>query len=36
MLAGPALVLLAITLLLALPVIVRASHIDPKIMLRAE
>jgi putative ABC transport system permease protein len=36
MLTGPALVLLAIALLLALPVIVRASRIDPKIMLRAE
>jgi ABC-type antimicrobial peptide transport system permease subunit len=36
MLAGPALVLLAIALLSALPVIVRASRIDPKIMLRAE
>lgn len=36
MLAGPALVLLAITLLSALPVMVRASRIDPKIMLRAE
>jgi len=36
MLIGPALVLLAISLLLALPVIVRASRIDPKLMLRAE
>jgi ABC-type antimicrobial peptide transport system permease subunit len=36
MLTGPALVLLAIALLSALPVIVRASRIDPKIMLRAE
>jgi predicted permease len=36
MLAGPALVLLAIALLSALPAIVRASRIDPKIMLRAE
>ena len=36
MLTGPALVLLAIALLLALPVIVRAARIDPKIMLRAE
>jgi putative ABC transport system permease protein len=36
MLAGPALVLLAIALLSALPVIVRASRIDPTIMLRAE
>ena len=36
MLAGPALFLLAIALLSALPVIVRASRIDPKIMLRAE
>jgi putative ABC transport system permease protein len=36
MLAGPAVVLLAIALVLALPVIVRASRIDPKIMLRAE
>jgi len=36
MLAGPALVLLAIALLSALPVIVRASRIDPKDMLRAE
>jgi putative ABC transport system permease protein len=36
MLAGPALVLLAIALLSALPVVARASRIDPKIMLRAE
>ena len=36
MLTGPALVLLAIALLSALPVIARASRIDPKIMLRAE
>jgi putative ABC transport system permease protein len=36
MLAGPALVLFAISLLFALPVILRASRIDPKIMLRAE
>jgi ABC-type antimicrobial peptide transport system permease subunit len=36
MLTGPALVLLAIALLFALPVIVRASRIDPKVMLRAE
>ena len=36
MLTGPALVLLAIALLSALPVIVRALRIDPKIMLRAE
>jgi hypothetical protein len=36
MLTGPASVLLAIALLSALPVIVRASRIDPKIMLRAE
>ncbi len=36
MLTGPALVLFAIALLSALPVIVRASRIDPKIMLRAE
>jgi putative ABC transport system permease protein len=36
MLAAPALVLLAISLLFALPVIVRASRIDPKLMLRAE
>jgi putative ABC transport system permease protein len=36
MLAGPALVLLAIALLSALPVMARASRIDPKIMLRAQ
>ncbi|MGA3226853.1 MAG: ADOP family duplicated permease [Acidobacteriaceae bacterium] len=36
MLTAPALVLLAIALLFALPVILRASRIDPKIMLRAE
>jgi putative ABC transport system permease protein len=36
MLTGPALVLLAIALLSALPVIARASRIDPTIMLRAE
>jgi predicted lysophospholipase L1 biosynthesis ABC-type transport system permease subunit len=36
MLAGPALILLTIALLSALPVITRASRIDPKIMLRAE
>ena len=36
MLTGPALVLLAIALLSALPVIARAARIDPKIMLRAE
>ena len=36
MLAGPALVLLAIALLSALPVIARASRFDPKIMSRAE
>jgi putative ABC transport system permease protein len=36
MLIGPALVLFAIALLSALPVIARASRIDPKIMLRAE
>jgi hypothetical protein len=36
MLTGPALVLLAIALLSALPVIARASRIDPKTMLRAE
>ena len=36
MLIGPALVLLAIALLSALPVIGRASRIDPKMMLRAE
>ena len=36
MLAGPALVILAMALLSALPVIIRASRIDPKIMLRAE
>jgi len=36
MLTGPALVLLAIALLSVLPVIARASRIDPKIMLRAE
>ena len=36
MLTGPALVLFAIALLSALPVIARASRIDPKIMLRAE
>ena len=36
MLTGPALVLLAIALLSALPVIARASRIDPKIMWRAE
>ena len=36
MLTGPAFVLLAIALLSALPVIARASCIDPKIMLRAE
>jgi putative ABC transport system permease protein len=36
MLTGPALVLLAIALLSALPVIARASRIDPKVMLRAE
>jgi putative ABC transport system permease protein len=36
MLIGPALVLLAIAFLSALPVIARASRIDPKIMLRAE
>jgi putative ABC transport system permease protein len=36
MLAAPAVVLLAISLLFALPVIVRASRIDPKLMLRAE
>jgi len=36
MLTAPALVLLAIALLFALPVTLRASRIDPKIMLRAE
>jgi putative ABC transport system permease protein len=36
MLAGPALIVLAMALLSALPVIIRASHIDPKVMLRAE
>ncbi len=36
MLAAPALVLFAISLLFALPVILRASRIDPKLMLRAE
>jgi predicted lysophospholipase L1 biosynthesis ABC-type transport system permease subunit len=36
MLAGPALVLLVIALMSALPVIVRASRIDPMMMLRAE
>jgi ABC-type lipoprotein release transport system permease subunit len=36
MLAGPALVLLAIALLSASPAIARASRIDPKIMLRAQ
>ena len=36
MLAGPALVLLMIALLTALPVVARASRIDPKMMLRAE
>jgi putative ABC transport system permease protein len=36
MLTGPALVVLAMALLSALPVIIRASRIDPKIMLRAE
>jgi putative ABC transport system permease protein len=36
MLPGPAFVLLAIALLLGLPVIVRVSRIDPKIMLRAD
>jgi len=36
MLTSPALVLLAIALLSALPVIARASRIDPKLMLRAE
>jgi putative ABC transport system permease protein len=36
MLVGPALVLVAISLVFALPVIVRASRIDPKLMLRAE
>ena len=36
MLIGPALVLVAIALVFAVPVIVRASHIDPKLMLRAE
>jgi hypothetical protein len=36
MLMGPALVLLAIALLSAFPVLARASRIDPKIMLRAE
>jgi putative ABC transport system permease protein len=36
MLTAPALVLLAISLLFAVPVILRASRIDPKIMLRAE
>jgi putative ABC transport system permease protein len=36
MLTGPALVLLAIALLSALPVIARASRIDPRMMLRAE
>jgi putative ABC transport system permease protein len=36
MLTAPALVLLAIALLSALPVIARASRIEPKIMFRAE
>jgi predicted permease len=36
MLIGPAIVLLAISMLFALPVILRASRIDPKLMLRAE
>jgi putative ABC transport system permease protein len=36
MLTGPALVVLAMALLSALPVVIRASRIDPKIMLRAE
>jgi putative ABC transport system permease protein len=36
MLAAPAILLLAITLLSALPVIGRASRIDPNVMLRAE
>ncbi len=36
MLAGPSLVLLAIALLSALPVLARVSRIDPTIMLRAE
>jgi putative ABC transport system permease protein len=36
MLIGPAVVLLAIALLSAMPVIARASRIDPKMMLRAE
>jgi putative ABC transport system permease protein len=36
MLTGPALLVLAMALLSALPVILRASRIDPKLMLRAE
>ncbi len=36
MLAGPALVLFATALLSALPAVVRVSHIDPVVMLRAE
>jgi putative ABC transport system permease protein len=36
MLIGPALILLVIALASALPVIVRAARIDPKMMLRAE
>jgi len=36
MLTAPALVLLAIALLSGLPVLARASRMDPKIMLRAE
>jgi hypothetical protein len=36
MLTGPALLVLTMALLSALPVILRASRIDPKLMLRAE
>src|ERR1700733_7741082 len=36
MLTGPALLVLAMALVSALPVILRASRIDPKLMLRAE
>jgi ABC-type antimicrobial peptide transport system permease subunit len=36
MFTGPALLVLTMALLSALPVILRASRIDPKLMLRAE
>jgi ABC-type antimicrobial peptide transport system permease subunit len=36
MFTGPALLVLSMALLSALPVVLRASRIDPKLMLRAE